>query len=106
MSELTVIHVQFPVTNCEIVSAPEIDYGVTPEFDYGPTPQYGWDNAVDIEEGKRVCRDMAGGPLNNAQGRKIIFDLAMRLRALGISKPLAADLIDRYCTSTVPKGDV
>ena len=35
-----------------------------------------------------------------------MFDLAMRLRALGISKPTAAALIHRYCTSPLSKGDV
>ena len=69
MSEHTVIRVPFHVTNCEIVSAPEFDSSVEPEFNYGPAPRYGWDNAVDIEEGKRFCRDMAGGPQDNAPGQ-------------------------------------
>ena len=49
---------------------------------------------------------MAGAPLNNAEGREIIFGLAMRLRERGISKSLAAELIHEHCTSPIPKGDV
>jgi P4 family phage/plasmid primase-like protien len=93
-----------PTFNVTLTEPDDIDF--EPPFDYGPTPRFGWDNAVDIAEAKQICRDMAGGPLDNARGRRYIFDLAMRVRALGISKPLAVDLIHQYCTSPIPKGDV
>jgi hypothetical protein len=100
------IRVSVKLSGCEIVSVPEFNSSVESEVNYGPAPQYGWNNAVDIEEAKRMCRDMAGGPLNNDKGKSIIFDLAMRLRAQGISKSVAADLIHCYCTSPISKGDV
>ncbi|WP_271531660.1 DNA primase family protein [Bradyrhizobium sp. CCBAU 25338] len=97
----------FPTFSISIVE-PETDpdFEVESRFDYGPAPRYGWDNAVDIAEAKQICRDMAGGPLDNADGRKHIFDLAMRVRDLGISKTQAVELVHRYCRSPIPKGDV
>lgn len=106
MSDNAIIHVRVRVTNPEIISLPDFDSSVESEVDYGAAPQYGWDNAVDVEEAKRMCRDMAGGPLNNNKGKSVVFDLAMRLRAQGISKSVAADLIHRYCTSPLSKVDV
>ncbi|KYH02136.1 hypothetical protein SE91_30085 [Bradyrhizobium sp. DOA1] len=86
--------------------APELDFDVEPNFDFGPPPRYGWNNAMDVAEAKRRCQDMAYCPLDNAWGRKVIFNLALDLRDLGISKPMAVDLIDAYCTNPLPKGDV
>ncbi|WOH59464.1 phage/plasmid primase, P4 family [Bradyrhizobium sp. BWC-3-1] len=82
------------------------DYEVEPNFHFGPPPRWGWDNAVDVAEAKRCCQDMAYCPLDNAWGRTVIFDLALNLRDLGISKPMAVDLIHTYCISPLPKGDV
>ncbi|UGX89848.1 phage/plasmid primase, P4 family (plasmid) [Bradyrhizobium barranii subsp. barranii] len=82
------------------------DYEVEPNFDFGPLPRNGWNNAVDVAEAKRRCQDMAYCPLDNAWGREVIFNLAMDLRDLGISKALAVGLIDTYCTSPLTKGDV
>ena len=100
------ISVSIKLSPCEVVSVPDFYSSVESEVNYGPAPRFGWDNAVDIEEAKRMCRDMAGGPQDTPRGRQHIFDLAMRLRAQGISKSLAADLIHRHCTSPIPKDDV
>lgn len=81
-------------------------YDVEPEFDFGPPPRGGWNNAVDVAEAKRRCQDMAHAPVDSTWGRKIIFDLALKLRDLGIDKPMAVGLIHTYCTSPIPKGDV
>ncbi|MBR0717866.1 phage/plasmid primase, P4 family [Bradyrhizobium liaoningense] len=89
-----------------VASDDDPDCEVEPNFDYGPSPRYGWDNRIDVDEAKQICRDLAHWPLNNAKGRDAIFDLAMRVRDLGISKPLAVELIHTYCTSPIPKGDV
>jgi P4 family phage/plasmid primase-like protien len=96
--------VALPLTKLEIVGPSEID---DDEYGYhGPQPEYGWDNAVDVAEAKRVCQDMAGAPLANAWGLGVVFDLAMRLYDLGISTATAIDMIDRYCTSPLSKADV
>ena len=105
-SDFSEIHIRLPLTKVEIVGAVEEDIEAFAPHDYGPAPRWGWDNAVDIVEAKRRCQDMAGGPLANKQGLDIIFDLAMRLRSLGISQRTAVDLIHRYCTSPLSKADV
>jgi P4 family phage/plasmid primase-like protien len=94
------------LTNLEIVDASDVEFDFISGSNDGPAPKWGWDNAVDIAEAKRRCQDTAHAPLANKQGLSIIFDLAMRLRALGISKRTAVDLIHRYCTSPLSKADV
>lgn len=98
------VHPRFTVTVVPPENDP--DYEVEPSFDFGPPPRWGWDNAVDVAEAKRRCQDMAYCPLDNAWGRTVIFDLALNLRDLGVSKPMAVDLIHTYCISPLPKGDV
>jgi P4 family phage/plasmid primase-like protien len=106
----TKIPVVLEVTSCEIVDAPEVEFNsdvsYEPDSHLKPEPKWGWNNAIDIAEGKRICQDYAGAPIKTKQGLNVVFTLAMRLRALGISKAVAVDLIQRYCTSPLSKADV
>ncbi|MFT4120555.1 DNA primase family protein [Bradyrhizobium sp.] len=100
------LQLQSPTFAVSIVADDESIYEVEPNFDFGPPPRYGWDNAVDVAEAKRLCQGLAYAPVDNALGRRIVFDLAIDLRDMGISKAMAVDLIHTYCTSPLTKGDV
>src|SRR4051794_17284084 len=59
----------------------------------GIAPKFGWDNACDINEGKRICRDNWGACRATKKDSYHIFDVAYRLRQHGISERLAVGLI-------------
>lgn len=102
----TFVELSAPTFSVSVTVNEEPDYEVEPNFGFGPPPCNGWDNAVDVAEAKRRCQDLARYPLDNARGRKVVAELAVVLRDLGISKPTAVELIHAYCISPLPKGDV
>ncbi len=51
----------------------------------GLAPDHGWDNAVDVAEAKRMCREARGGFNRTERSKERIFQFAGRLRDLGIS---------------------
>jgi P4 family phage/plasmid primase-like protien len=75
-------------------------------FDSAIAPKHGWNNAADVAEAKRICRDIAGAALPGERGLRIIFDLAQRLRDRGISESLAADLIETICKPPFGKMEI
>lgn len=62
-----------------------------------PPPLHGWDNALDVVAARRLVADEANWR-TTSNGAVSVFQMAARLRDLGISKALAIELIEE----TVP----
>lgn len=62
-----------------------------------PPPLHGWDNALDVVAARRLVADEANWK-TTSNGAVSVFQMAARLRDLGISKGLAIELIEE----TVP----
>jgi len=62
-----------------------------------PPPLHGWDNALDVVAARRLVADQANWR-TTSNGAVSVFQMAARLRDLGISKGLAIELIEE----TVP----
>jgi len=93
-----------------IVGAPDRDdenlFAVEADHDYGPAPEHGWDNPVDMAEGKALCQGYSQFPLANAQGLGVIYDMALELRAMGVSVRAAVSLIHTHCQTPLSKADI
>lgn len=72
------------------------------------TPPRGWDNAVDISEGERLCRDHAWiiAPLTDERLVGAVHNLIHRLREAGISRKVAAKLVVEFAKPPLDAADV
>lgn len=71
-------------------------------------PQRGWDNAIDLSEGERLCRDYVYilAPLASERLIGAVYNLVDRLREIGISRKTAAKLVVEFAKPPLDAADV